>query len=419
MVDLASLFAACLFLAFSVHRLAITRRARTDPAQRYLAGFGLCLGAAMLVYSPVVTRLPAWSGTFARLDIVATDDLRMATFFFLRLVALALTAPATASSGSRWRRLGPGAVVITVSTCLYFTAHVTTHDGRASVPDGRRWALASHNALFALYGTWCLALLVRGLIRHMRRIEPGPLRTGLRLMALAVLMGMVWTLWTLDDVVDNLTLGLQETGEDQPSAMLGSLTAVLATTGATATLWGGRIGAPVRWLRAYRRYRALEPLWRALHAQLPQIALDPSAADRGPGPRHAEFALYRRVIEIRDGLLALRPYFDRAVPARTGEPQDRAPEQGPVQEAACIAAALDNLRAGRRQDDGPTDRLPPSRSPGVPGTLEAETAWLLQVTAALTTSYAVPRRRPPAPATPRLARLLTTHHASRPPAGGG
>ncbi|WP_416983820.1 DUF6545 domain-containing protein [Streptomyces sp. T028] len=41
---------------------------------------------------------------------------------------------------------------------------------------------------------------------------------------------------------------------------------------------------------------------------MPEIALNPDAARRRPGLRGAEFALYRRVIGIRDGSLALRPY---------------------------------------------------------------------------------------------------------------
>lgn len=172
-----------------------------------------------------------------------------------------------------------------------------------------------------------------------------------------------------------------------------------ATGGATVTLWGDRLAAPLRWLRAYRTYRALAPLWTELHAAVPEIEPASSAPARGPGLRHAEFALYRRVIEIRDGHLALRPYLQPRAPAwaaeaAAGPAADAAirPEFAPeaVVEAAVIAAALENRRAGRLPGLGP-------ESPGYGHgphtayleTVEDEAAWLVQVTHAFTASATV------------------------------
>ncbi|MBD0738406.1 MAB_1171c family putative transporter [Streptomyces sp. CBMA29] len=408
MADLWSFTAAAFFLVFGVHRLVITRRAWSDSAQRYVYGFALCLGSGMLFNTPTLTRALSANTTFDNLVNLGIHDLKMVGFAFLVLVAYALKSPAAAPRAVRLHMWAAGAI-LAVSTALYLVADPDIAGDVLTVSSGHRWALASYNALFALYGSLCLAVLARELADHVGRTAPGLLRTGLRLMLLAAAVGAVWTLWALDDVIADLRDGSQGVAEDVVSSMLGAVTAALATGGATTTLWVGALGAPMRWLRAYRSHRALEPLWSALHSELPEIALDPSAADRRPGLRRAEFALYRRVIEIRDGHLALRPYFESGVTAWTdgregydgsegtdgGDAIDWADERGrdrqAVLEAATIAAALENKRAGRLGEGTAAERsAPPGHTPPtVPGTVEAEAAWLLEVTAAFTSSPTV------------------------------
>jgi hypothetical protein len=66
-----------------------------------------------------------------------------------------------------------------------------------------------------------------------------------------------------------------------------------------------------RWDRL-TAYRQLAPLWSAIRTAAPDVVLDDTASGVGTGwtPWKLSFRLYRRVIEIRDGILALRPYFD-------------------------------------------------------------------------------------------------------------
>ena len=63
-----------------------------------------------------------------------------------------------------------------------------------------------------------------------------------------------------------------------------------------------------RQVAAYRSLRQLYPLWAGLCQAVPGIALDPVPAwpDR-IHPRDLQVRLYRRVIEIRDGYMALTP----------------------------------------------------------------------------------------------------------------
>jgi hypothetical protein len=390
MTDLLSFLGAAFFLVFGAHRLTITRGPRADPAQRHVSGFALCMGPALLLNSPAVTGGLAADPALDTAVMFVSHSLKLSGLAFLALVAYALKSPAAGRPALRRQARLAGAA-LAASLLLFLAAHPRTRGDELSVPDGHRWALAAFSALFAVYGAWCLLVLARELAGHAARTAPGLLRTGLRLMMLAAAFGAAWTAWALDDVLGDLRAGHQGVGEDMVSSLLGAITALLATGGATATLWGGPLGAPVRWLRAYRRYRALEPLWSALHRELPQIALDPSAAERRPGLRRAEFALYRRVIEIRDGHLALRPYFDADVGRwAAGAAEDGRARQA-VLEAATIAAALENKRAGRRHSaqGAPTAGAAPQPPAAVAATVAAETAWLLEVTAAFTGSPAV------------------------------
>ncbi|MEK8171606.1 DUF6545 domain-containing protein [Streptomyces sp. M19] len=112
------------------------------------------------------------------------------------------------------------------------------------------------------------------------------------------------------------------------------------------------------------------------------------------GLRDAEFALYRRVIEIRDGYMALRPYMHPESPRwaaaavardRTGAAGLEATVEATV-EAATIAAALESARAGNRYGgEDAAGHLTHS----IRGTVDAEAAWLIQVSDALAFSTAV------------------------------
>ncbi|WP_225850428.1 MAB_1171c family putative transporter [Streptomyces sp. HPF1205] len=392
LTDLTVFPAAVAFLGFAVHRLAIIRGGRADSAQRDVAGFALCTGAALLLDAPsVLALLDRWLPP-PEGGLLIDCQLREAAVAFLALMAPALERPAGGPlPARRRRRVRLAAAVQATGLALFLASGVTVRGPYVVAAAGRGWVLASYNALFTGYACWCLAVLVRALAGHTHRLPPSALRTGLRLTTLAAAVAAVWTLWTLDDVAANLAHGRQRLDEDLVSATLSAVTAVLFTCGATATLWGERIVAP---LRAARRFRALTPLWSALHSQLPEIALDPGAAVRRPRLREAEFALYRRVIEIRDGSLALRSYQQPEAVAWAGEALARSPaaDAEAVLEAAVIAAALANRRAGRVPGPGPEGPRPPAPAER-PGqaleTVEDEAAWLIRVARAFTGSPAV------------------------------
>lgn len=138
-------------------------------------------------------------------------------------------------------------------------------------------------------------------------------------------------------------------------------------------LLGVALPALAGWLSRYRLYRRLHPLWTDLYLADPEIALDP------PGVLtlgNLKLRLYRRVIEIRDGLLALQPYRDPEIAVTARESASRAGLRGkPLEaevEAMVVAAAL------RARADGAVPAEPEVHVSGG-GDLASDTTFLSEV----------------------------------------
>jgi hypothetical protein len=120
---------------------------------------------------------------------------------------------------------------------------------------------------------------------------------------------------------------------------------------------------------AYRSLLALRPLWKAMRDAFPEVILfaPRRAVIELAGVDDVHLRIYRRVIEIRDGMLALRDHLPRQVP----------PAADPaVTEARGIALALRRRAAG----------LAPEERPGewaaVGPDMADEVAWLSRVSRA-------------------------------------
>ncbi len=159
------------------------------------------------------------------------------------------------------------------------------------------------------------------------------------------------------------------------------LAVIQIIAGATITAWFPAVAFISRQCRMWTAYWRLHPLWAALSQAAPDVQL-PSQ----PGTRYnARYRLHRRVIEIRDGELALRPYWDRQVAGRAADvaqsarlPPDR---RDAVVEAAVIVTALDARQRGAADHHGVT----PAGlvGPAPQNDLGAETARLLLVSRAI------------------------------------
>ncbi|MFF7388334.1 MAB_1171c family putative transporter [Streptomyces scabiei] len=198
-----------------------------------------------------------------------------------------------------------------------------------------------------------------------------------------------------------------------------ALAVLLITLGLTlpAVVWPFSQFLRRRW--ETRSFAALALLWKDITDTIPEVVL---ASEGSQQADDSDFLLHRRVIEINDGVLALRPHrsarvqesAERTVAARglTGTPEGDA-----IVEAAILRAAVHAKRTGPEPMTGAPSMTglpstherpgtetvpPPPRTPSRPGDLRAETEWLLLVARAYTQNE-TPTRAPtptPEPLTP-------------------
>ncbi|SFR06484.1 hypothetical protein SAMN04488564_1021014 [Lentzea waywayandensis] len=187
-----------------------------------------------------------------------------------------------------------------------------------------RWVL-EYWAAYLLTLTPAFGNVVRLGQRYARTTSDRALRFGLHLVVAGAVMALVYL---VNRVV---RVGSSRFGFDYPLGWSFWMSAVLPNAAHVVVLAGAAVPAVAAWRRRYRQYTRLEPLWRALADADPRIALNPRV-----GWWNMRMRLYRRVIEIRDGLLDLQPCRDAGVAAAA-----RAAAASPAEvEAAVVAAAI-------------------------------------------------------------------------------
>ena len=146
--------------------------------------------------------------------------------------------------------------------------------------------------------------------------------------------------------------------------------------------------------RCFLHWRALRPLWRQLNRDQPEIVLHCSGAAPWRAMADFDFHLYRRVIEIHDGILPLRAYISAT---DEGVVLQQAAEAGVtgLELDACITAALLRKALARQRAGAPCHEESLSlrrltTPPGGEDDLQSEVSWLRLVTRAYTRHSLVP-----------------------------
>jgi hypothetical protein len=208
--------------------------------------------------------------------------------------------------------------------------------------------------------------------RTSRSASAGLLRHGLRAMATGI------SLVALYAVLKTAAILAHAFGIAMPVEQAEPAANALRTIGTIICLVGVAVPASGK-LRsvvyAYRSLWALRPLWGVMRRTFPDVILFPRrrALVELAGVDEVQLRLYRRVIEIRDGMLTLRDYLPAGALAAAREYVGDDPA---LVEACGIALALRRHRAGV----APTEHG--DRWADIGGELADEVAWLSGVSAA-------------------------------------
>jgi hypothetical protein len=357
---------------------ALELRRNDNPFRRSFCALAALMAMAFTMGAPpIIGRLEhatgllaAWSLCFVVLSGAA-----------VHATLLLWTYPADEA----WRRIRPRwwfyGLAATAMLILCLVGRVSP-DGvpagaNAEIPEriyGRTPFVADAMLIYVVALGYATVDGTRLLWRSVRSVDRRWLRRCLRLLTVSGIINCV-SCASLVVFISGLRVGLDLEAAQRAHTALAGLGVTVGAVGATLPKLGPRLD---RLVACHR----LHPLWLALYRANPDVVLDPPRLmwiDRWK-PWGVDLRLYRRIIEIRDSRLALRPYMDPALAARIRSEAERGGATGEELdasvEAAVLAAAIDaKLSGGCRRPAEVT----PVDDPNPGHDLAAETAWFTRV----------------------------------------
>ncbi|MEV4442517.1 MAB_1171c family putative transporter [Streptomyces sp. NPDC049577] len=382
--------AALCALAFA-YKLRDVRRRRDDPALRALLVAFSCKGVSFTLSAPFASR--AVDAAFGVDDLGALGIHLFggvaSSAAFLTAIVYWVYPREEARRHARVRLLAAAAVGITMLG-LWIAAKQGSHVRSAHylLQNAHRPVVAAYLLLYvSAFGSGMIEI-IRLCLRYGRVAGRQWLRRGLHVTAIGAGACLIYCLNRLLSVIA-VQCGLDPLEWELLTPVANGTGILFLVAGLTMPSWGPRVSDGRRLVRNFVTYQRLHPLWRALSTAVPAIALNPRPATRLAHllPGDIDFRLYRRVIEIQDGLLALRPYMDPDVvdaARRSGHEAGLSGDGLRAQvQAVSLAAALRAKHDDHRQRPGGE---PAPLGPETPegGGYADEVAWLLRVAQAYT-----------------------------------
>ncbi|WP_416901691.1 MAB_1171c family putative transporter [Micromonospora echinospora] len=329
-------------------RLATSLRDGTgNPARAAVTSTFALLALTFTVSTPAVW---AFADRAVGVDNIAALIAHLCVVGFSTSIQVLLLCwtnpPERAGRLSRYRLVALAMVVLVLVVLFCGVGPTDTHSTDFVATYAHRPQLAAYLLMYLAAFSAGLVDIIRICWPYARLVGPGWLRRGLRTTAVGAAVGLVYTLARVRDVIAAICWdGLPRLERLVP--ITASTGALLVIGGLTMPAWGPRLAALPGTAHRIRLLRQLRPLWAALCAAVPAVRLAHDRRWWRPADR-----LHRRVIEIYDARLVLRPYLSEAV----GDRARRHAEAGglggddlaAVVEAAKLRAALAAMRADVR-----------------------------------------------------------------------
>lgn len=368
------------WIAFA-YKLSHARKDWHDPALRAIcAAFGFCALGFTLVTGIVFRPLDAFIGIPNLTKLLVHGSMILFSAYVLRLLVFWRYPDVQARMRARIPLL-LGYLAVGAMTSLILLAPIhdayTIHFWKSFA--GQRymfWYLATFLISFGV------ALLEIG--RHSRRyandaVHSPWLRQGLRVTEIGAYIALGYCLCR-----GIYLLALQADVRIEPLVDLAipfvCLGQTLCFVGLTMPSWGPRLTSRKVRRGQLRSYRSLHPLWFALYQAFPAIAphSHAKARDNQGVVGDLDYLLYRRMIEIRDGLLVLRPYLG---PQENDTDLDMVTEDSLHRRSAVEAQRIHRGLIAMLRDERSNSPAGMIESPGA-DTATDELAWLVAVSRA-------------------------------------
>lgn len=333
------------------------RDLRVDPSSPLLrvvcAQFAFVALAFTAATPSVYVRVDRITGVANLAILIVYTSVLLCSGCFQSMLLL-WTYPAGEALNRARHRFVAYAVVITVLIGLFVVADVA--DGEHPIDFDVHFAVTPFATEFLIlyYVAFAVVWVGAGRIGWRYASVAGRpwLVRGLRLMALGSVLALGYSAMKLAAVAASL-IGKDAYALSVVWAPLSaSAAALLIAAGITLPAWAHHPDAAVGTISRLRAYQELQPLWWAFYRQMPALVMDPPRSRWASrwAVRDTRHRLYRRVVEIEDGRLALRGCCDARVAEAAGELGHQAgladADLPAIQEAAVLAAALRSRREG-------------------------------------------------------------------------
>jgi hypothetical protein len=380
MVDNAVLVAAVLLWLAAIYEAVSLTRQPSNRARRALLLTFVALALAATFFVPsVYLATQDLTGVDNLADLIARCAVLIASLGAQSLLLHLTQEPAVAIRKSRRRAVAlASAMVLLVVLFVLAPVHERGTLRLTSDFGDSPWVIG-YLVVFAGYLGIALVNVLRGGLRYAPKAGTA-ISLALRLIAIGCLFGLLYVTEKIGFLIAQLLGG-------SPSAEVESSVArMLAVLGGLFVLAGSLVPAvypvwrrTVHWVQMYRAHRELYPLWSALREITPEIALDPAPSEFHDRlrVRDLDFRLYRRIIEIRDGRLALRPFLDADVARHAREDALRSGltdgDMEAAVEARVLAAGIESAREKRQPANVPAASQDGGKD------FMSEVEWLLRV----------------------------------------
>jgi hypothetical protein len=391
-MGVSALFLSTSIVAFLIagYRGVLRSRGRRKPTEIPLIVIAVAFGLALVSLAPATQALE--SALAPSLGRLLSNVCTLIAAFGLLHLRLYVSHPPEQVPAKVRVRLITLLIAIGVMAVMFFASSPPTGRGIFTGLYRSQPTLAAYTLVYVSYLGSAVIDLGTLALRSVLGARAW-LRLGMILVASGSVVAVGYLIEKVIGVVSELVTG--STAEAYcPSSVFATVTCtfaigmpalavLLVILGTTLPMVGPRLEHPIHDLWRRRSLRRLRPLWEILHEALPNLALATPDWPSSPSmPGEIAEQLYRRVITIRDGLLALQPYRD---PSDTREHSDLADAAGLTGRRRAAAVEAADIRAAlhRRSQD-----MVPGRYSVVVDTvtqhdLSSELRWLTQVSEAL------------------------------------
>ncbi|MFI7539981.1 MAB_1171c family putative transporter [Actinoplanes sp. NPDC049599] len=295
-------------------------------------------------------------------------------YFLLRFITLITHYDRAHPQASRFQLLLAASVLVALITLLLATpGGIKTGGSELMSTTATAPTAAAYWVVLNGYLGTVLAIATALFWRIGRSAPARLLRNSLRAIAAGTFLVTLYAVVKTGAIVAHSSFGVTFPVDSiEPAAnALRTIGTIVALIGALVPA-SGKVRTAVR---AYRALWALRPLWRVMRKTFPEVILFPRrrALLELAGVDEVQLRLYRRVIEIRDGMLTLRDYLPAGALA---EARGYVGDNPALVEACGITLALARHRSGAAATEHG------DRWATIGGNVQDEVAWLSAVSAA-------------------------------------